>query len=534
LDFSPYFLNFATMKGAQMENFSKIEKRLPLLPAMALIISLFAAGRADEVSLDSVLANIKSQYSLVGMSVVVTKGDSVVFSQGYGKRDIARGLPVDTETVYRIASISKSISALALMQLYSQGLFELDDDVSEHIGFSLRNPNFPNQIITMEQILSHTSSLRDGDGYSAFLNKSYTQNPPPPISELLIQGGNSYTSDMFSSSQSPDSRYFQYANINYGVVGTLVEKLSGQRFDVYCREHIFELLALNGSYNIQDIENINDVAVLYRKFESNWTPQADNYEGQMPAPRDLSGYEIGTNGLVFGPQGSLRISAQDLAMLMLAFQNNGIINGVRLLPDSISVLMRESGWDFNGSNGNNYYGIFNHYGLGLSKTGALLQGENLCGHPGEAYGLISDMYFSTDENYGIIFMTNGGLWGGGSHSGWYNVEEAIFTACHSELPYLGLTDTKRNWPVDFTLEPAFPNPFNASVNIRFSLPSYSQVTLQIIAVDGRTVDTLLTEPKTAGNYTLTWHSAENPSGVYFCLLQTENGQQALQKMVLLK
>ncbi|HDR05811.1 MAG TPA: T9SS type A sorting domain-containing protein [Candidatus Marinimicrobia bacterium] len=519
------------MQRAQVDNFSKKQK---LLLALTLIIFLFAAGQADEVSLDSALASIKSQYSLVGMSVVVTKGDSVVYSQGYGKRDIARNLPVDSKTVYRIASISKSISALALMQLYSQGLFELDDDVSKHLGFTLKNPHFPTQIITMEQIISHTSSLRDGSGYSAFLAKSYAQNPPPAISELLTQGANSYTSDMFSNSQSPDSRYFQYANINYGIVGTLVEKLSGKRFDSYCREQILEPLGLNGSFNIQDIENINDVAVLYRKSGINWNPQADNYSGQMPTPRDLSGYEIGSNGLIFGPQGSLRISAQDLAMLMLSFQNNGLVNGVRLLPDSIAIKMKESGWNYNGSNGNNYYGIFNHYGLGLSKTNALLQGENLCGHPGEAYGLVSDMYFSSDEDYGIIFVTNGGLWGNGSYSGWYNVEEAVFTACHNELASLGLTAINRAWPVDFALEPAFPNPFNASVNISFTLSSFSHVTLQIIAVDGRTVDTLIAEPKSAGRYTFVWEPQQSPSGVYFCLLHTENGQRALQKIVLLK
>ncbi len=516
-----------------MKHSNEKKARRSLMPILMLIIFIFAAGQADEVSLDSALANIKSQYSLVGMSVVVTKGDSVVFSQGYGKRDIARNLPADTETVYRIASISKSISALALLQLYGQGHFRLEDDASDYLGFSLRNPSFPNQIISIEQILSHTSSLRDGSGYSAFLSKSYNQNPPPPISELLVSGGSSYTSDMYAT-KSPDSRYFQYANINYGLAGTLIEKISGQRFDLYCREHIFEPLGLNGSFNIQDIEDINDVAVLYRKSGVNWTPQADHYNGQMPEPRDLSGYETGSNGLVFGPQGGLRISAQDLAMLMLAFQNDGIINDVRLLPDSVCIRMKNGGWNYNGSNGNNYYGIFNHYGLGLSKTSALLQGENLAGHPGEAYGLISDMYFSTDEDYGIIFMTNGGLWGNGSHSGWYNVEEAVFAACFSELPNLGLTETKRPWPVEFALLPAFPNPFNASVNIQYSLASFSKMSLKIFSIDGKEVETLASGMQTAGNYIVSWQPQQLSSGLYFCLLQTENGQSASRKIVLLK
>ncbi|MCX8056616.1 MAG: beta-lactamase family protein, partial [Ignavibacteria bacterium] len=424
-------------------------------------------------SLDAKLQSIRTQYNVVGMSVAVVKGDSLVFSKGYGFRDLSRNLPVNDSTVYRIASISKMITATALMILYEQGLFNLDDDVSNYLGFTLRNPNFPNDKITFRKLLSHTSSLRDGSGYSSFLTATYNDNPPPTLQSLLTTGGSYYTADMFDASKSPSSNYFQYANINFGVIGTLVERLSNKRFDVFCKEKIFDRLRIAGSFNIQDIPNINNVAVLYRRSGGSWVPQFDNYNGIKPPPRDLSNYVIGTNGIVFAPQGGLRISANDLAKFMLMIMNGGILNGVRILNDTTINKMLTPSWIYNGSNGNNYYGIFNTYGFGCSRTSDLLPGETLYGHPGEAYGLISDLYFSKIKDYGIIFITNGGQWGYGNYSGWYNIEEDVYKACKSFVDSLMLNVFVENQtPEKFSLFQNYPNPFNSKTKIKFSVKDF--------------------------------------------------------------
>ena len=125
--------------------------------------------------------------------------------------------------------------------------------MSSYLGFTLRNPTYPNDVITFRKILSHTSSLRDGTGYDSFLSATYNNNPPPSLQALLTASGSYYTSDMFSNSGSPSSNYFQYSNINFGVVGTLVERISNQRFDTFCRGKIFQPLGITGSFNIQDI-----------------------------------------------------------------------------------------------------------------------------------------------------------------------------------------------------------------------------------------------------------------------------------------
>lgn len=494
--------------------------------------------QAQTSTLDSLLQQIREKYTLVGMSVTMTKNDQIFYSQGYGQKDITRNLPVDHQTAYRIASISKMVTATALLQLYEKNLFDLDEEAGKYLGFDLKNPSYPEQTISIRQILSHTSSLRDGSGYNSFLNASYNNTPPPRLEELLAPGGNYYTADMFSSLNSPDAHYFQYANVNFGVAGTLLERISGQRFDLYCKEHIFDPLQIDGSFNVQHLSDINNLAVLYRKSGPTWIAQFDNYQGNYPPPRDLSGYTIGDNGIIFSPQGGLRISSQGLARIMLAHLNGGTYDGITILNDTTVARLHEIVWDYNGSNGNNYYGIFNTYALGNHTNEELLPGEKLTGHPGEAYGLISDMYFSREKDYGIIFITNGGLWGNGTYSGWYNVEEEVFQACFSELQNLSVLSAKEDYfPEQFLLYQNFPNPFNSETSIEYQLPVPCQVDLSIYNILGQKVTTVISQKQSAGYYRVVWDANELSSGVYIYKLSTEKSQKYFiqsRKLILLK
>jgi len=476
-----------------------------------LAFVLFTLPISAQSGLQGKLQTIFQQYNLVGISVSVLKHDSLVFSGALGKRDIARNLPMTDGTVYRIASISKMISAIAAMQLYEQGLFSLHEDISAKLGFTLRNPAFPNTVITPAMVLNHTAGLRDGSGYSPFLSAT-ASNPVPDISRLVQAGGSYYTADMWDQTRAPGA-YFNYANINYGIIGTLIEKVSGKRFDVYCRDHILAPLGISGSFNIQDLPDINQLAVLYRKSGSSWNPQLDNYGGVKPPPRDLSGYTIGKNGLIFGPQGSLRISTKDLGTITKMFMSGGRVGAVRILQDSTVQRMMTMNWTYNGSStGNNYSGIFNSYSQGMHLTTALLPGESLYGHPGEAYGLISDCYFSKNKKYAIVFATNGGVWGNGNYSGWYNLEEDVFKACFAELPnFIVSAEDIDPAPSQFTLSQNYPNPFNPLTTISFSAPYSCTVQCQITDVLGTVVYEELIE-HAGGAGSIQWNGV-NSSGV---------------------
>jgi CubicO group peptidase (beta-lactamase class C family) len=511
-------------------------KNIFVLIVVSFLLSAFQFSFGQNDSLDRKLLNIKTKYSLMGLSVTVIKNNEVAFTKSYGLRCLGRNLPVTDSTVYRIASISKTICTIALLQLYEKNKFKLDEDISRYIGFTLRNPNFPNDSITFRKLMSHTASLRDGTGYDDFLSASYNDNPPPSLQSLMVPGGTYYSSDMFSSSYSPSASYFTYANIDFGIAGTLVEKISGERFDVYCKNHILQPLNMSASFNIQDLPNINNVAVLYRKSGSTWTPQVDNYNGVKPTPRNLSGYVIGSNGLLFAPQGGLRVSSYDLSKIMSLLMHNGIWNNVRILNDTTVNKMLASSWVYNGSNGDNYAGIFNAYGLGCHRTINLLPGQVLFGHPGEAYGLISDMYFSKDSLYGIVFITNGGVWGNGNYSGWYNIEEDVYKAALSELTELTTTSVGQNTvtaPDNFIVEQNYPNPFNPSTVISYQLPSKSDTKVIVYDMLGREVAALVNKVQDAGQYQVKFNASKLSSGIYICRVKAGEFNKSI-KMILVK
>ncbi len=503
--------------------------RKVLLVVVVLCIGVYAQSQVLTQKLDS----IRIKYNVVGMSVSVVKGAEVVYTKGFGLRDVGLNKVMTDSTKYRIASISKSISAIALMTLYDKGLFSLKDDVSKHLGFTLRNPSFPNDTITVGMVLSHTASLRDGAGYDGFLSASYNVNPPPAISQLLVPGGGYYSSDVFSSAKGPKDSYFQYSNINYGVIGTLVEKISGKRFDQYCKEVIFDKLGMQASYNVADFASVDNIAALYRKSGSSWAVQADGFAGVKPAPRDLSSYTIGANGLIFAPQGGLRISSTDLAKVMSLLINKGVVNGVRILSEQTTTLMLTPLWNYSSGNGNNYYGIFNSYGTGISKTTELLSGEEMFGHPGEAYGLISDSYFSVKGNYGIVFITNGGQWGYGNYSGWYNVEEDVYKACLAELKNLPISvETEPSVVSSFEILSNYPNPFNPGTTIEYIIKEEGTVKISLFNTIGQLVYSESVFQQSGKNSHLI--QVDNlVSGTYLATVESA-GQTRSHKILLLK
>jgi CubicO group peptidase (beta-lactamase class C family) len=404
---------------------------------------------------EQILTSIAEDNNLVGMSVLVMCNGSESHTFHYGVSNISTDNPISESTYFRIASISKTVTATALMQLYDNGFFKLNDNVNDYLDFEIIHPDYPTTPITFEHLLSHTSGLQDGSGYSNFLSASYDQTPTPNISEILTTSGSYFTNDMYHN-HAPGT-YFTYSNINYGLIGTLIEQISGKRFDLYIRDSILLPLDITGSFNIDHINDIKNVAVLYR----NGNPQADNYQGIHPAPFDSASYIIGTNGIIFAPQGGLRITTSDLGKFMAMHANNGSYGSAEILSPEICELMHNPVWTYNGSNGNNYYDLFNSWGLGVQITTNTFGGDivipntTMIGHPGEAYGLISDMYFEKEKQFGVIFITNGYYSGGysfGNNSAFYIPEEETFAAvnqyhfnnCDTMINSISLLHTNKN------------------------------------------------------------------------------------------
>ena len=442
-------------------------------------------------SIEQQLNTIGEQFNLMGMSVVALCDGEPVLVHHFGTRDFTRSLPVNDQTQYRIASISKAITATGLMLLVEDGLIDLDADISDYLGFTARNPLYPSTVVTVRMVASHTSSIQDGSGYTGFLNATYSATDDVPgMSEILSDDGNFFTANIWRT-ETPGT-YFAYSNLNYGVLATIMEAASGQRFDIFMRERLFEPLGLSCSYNVADLPNIDDLAVLYRN-QGGWTPQVDNFQGVAPEQPNLPGYAPGTNGSRFAPQGGLRASAIDLATL--AQLHLGTVelvhNGSPAFTPSTRELMHSTVWSYNGSNGDNYFNLFNEWGLGVQRVTNTAMGDivfpdlnDVIGHPGEAYGLISDWYFSPSTGKGIIFLTNGAFNGFsfGASSAFYTLEEAIFAAIDAEFQCVQTVNESHG-----AVQPSvYPNP--AQIGQALRVNSAGQGRADVFDASGRLIE----------------------------------------------
>jgi CubicO group peptidase (beta-lactamase class C family) len=382
-------------------------------------------------NMETNLQNIVKDNQLMGVSVYTFSGkNEKVYNVGY--KNEAQKLPITDGTKFRIASISKAFTALGLMKLYDKKLFKLDDDISNYLGFKVENPNFPNVPITFRMLLSHTSSIQDGAGYDAFLATTYNETPIPNISSVISSTGKSYTADMFMN-QKPGT-FFTYCNLNFGLIGTLIEKISKQRFDIYMKNEILKPLGITATFNLQDIEDVTVLGTIYRFDANGWLPNKDDFKGVKPKPSDYSNYVIGNNAVYFAPQGGLRASSSDIGQLIKYLKNDG--KTAKILSAATIKLMKTNQWTFAENNGDNYNGFFKQYGLGLHHTNLntsdIINNPDFfgafIGHAGDAYGLISDGYFSEKQDFGFVIITNGCLipFEKGKNSSFYKFEEEIF------------------------------------------------------------------------------------------------------------
>ncbi len=376
--------------------------------------------------------------------------------------------PFTADTRFRTASISKVFSALSVMRLVEQGKLDLDEDVSSYLGFSLRNPNYPNKKITLRMLMSHTSSIRDGSVYSIA--------PEFNMEQFFLPDGKYYADgEHFANSSDgvnrEPGRFFAYTNLNYGVIGAIFERLSGKRFDVFLKETILEPMGMNASFNVGDFDekDLDLLSPLYQSVNGDkwdasqpWSAQIDDYKGELQ-PRDqvlitnpdlhganvmadLKDYQIGYNGTLFSPQGGLRISMNEEMKLAELFLNDGKVDGKQIISKESLDTMFTPYWTYvpSENNGDTYDGLMTCYGPGIQIVASgprdrFLKDRNvvLSGHFGEAYGLLAGLFVNRETKMGIFYVMNGqGAPDSdhhGDYSGMYQWEERFCTALLDNL-----------------------------------------------------------------------------------------------------
>lgn len=372
---------------------------------------------------DAAIRQLMETHHIAGLAASVVREGRMLWSGGYGWANLQRRIPVTSRTIFRIASISKTVVASAFMQLVERGLCGIDQDVGDILGIPLRNPNHPEQAITFRHLMTHTSGLQDE--YARFVTDSHNENPPTlTLADLVLEGGAYYTDHLWGIGKPGDMDGFEYSNLGAVILAAAVERLSNERFDLYCRKHLFEPLQMNDtSFYIGDFaQKMDDIAVLYEydNEADSYLVGTDDFGGQLPAPTDYSSYVPGTNGALFSPQGGLRTTVDDLTSFLLAHVNEGCFRDVRILHPETAKLMHTAHWT-----GHRHDGFFKHSGLQFHRTNELIPGQWLVGHAGDAYGLLSDMYFHEQERWGFIMIMNGVHRGDKGDGAYFRPEEEL-------------------------------------------------------------------------------------------------------------
>lgn len=329
---------------------------------------------------------ILESYQTMGASIALIKDGSIVDTFQYGRADRAENIPIDSDTYFRIASISKMVSAVGVMQLVEDGKLALDADLGDYFHFPIRNPYFPETLVTLRQVMSHTATLLDTYHY-----KEATK--PDGKIELLRHVLNGNYTHLDYMKREPGT-VAAYSNFGGGLLGTLIEQVSGYTVDEYMNWKVFTPLNVGGGYHTPCLPYDANIAKVY-----------DGRAGMMTL--DLTDktdehFDAEPEEAYVHTAGALVMTAEGLAKILIALAGDGSVYGYQLLqPETVEMMRTRQ--DNIGS-----VACDSRRGLNLNIiTNQLVRNRTLYGHQGKAYGMICAAYFDPTDQTGVVLLTNG-------------------------------------------------------------------------------------------------------------------------------
>jgi CubicO group peptidase (beta-lactamase class C family) len=386
-------------KGSRRDFIAKAARgALPVLFGAASLRAEVRGGRLDEV----IEAERRVQH-IPGLAACVVKSGRVVWSKGYGWANIKKRVPMDPgRTVQNIGSVSKTVTATAVMQLWERGKFQLDDDVSELLPFAVRHPSHPGTPITFRLLLTHRSGIADGPAYEP----SYACGDPHVplgkwLKEYLTPGGRSYRKGANFHPWKPGKKH-SYSNVGFGLLGYLVERASGESLPHYTKKNIFQPLGMKKTGWLLSEVDAATHAVPYvpaRDGPAGGELKAYQKLGLLggKAERDPAGGDyrpLCLYGFPTYPDGALRTSVNQLARFLLAYVHDGSYGGARVLAaDTVRLMLTPQA------------ATTPHQGLCWATTRK--RGQRHWGHDGADPGIRTTMSFRASDGVGAIVFVNG-------------------------------------------------------------------------------------------------------------------------------
>lgn len=347
--------------------------------------SLQAQSVTDRI--DSTVQRAMTANNVPGMSVAIIKDGTIAFAKGYGLADRERNIPVTTQTRFAIASVSKTMTAVALMQLVDAGQVRLDADINTYLPFQVRNPAFPATPITVQMLLTHTSSINDGATLFGYVVPG---DSPIALADFmrrsLSSGGDLFGQTVDFSMKMPGTEH-KYCNMNTALLGYIVEVVARQPFNQYCNQRVFTPLCMNATRWFLSEFDSTTVAVPYSK------------SGSTLVRRPYTGFPD-------YPDGQIRTNVLDMSKFMWSLLNNGngLTNAQILRPETLRRVLSPV---FPGGS----IGLHFFYEEFTSRDSAW-------GHAGGLDDATAEMYVLRSENVGVVFMANTAISSANSSALW--------------------------------------------------------------------------------------------------------------------
>ena len=343
--------------------------------------------KADfETFLDALIPSQLRNRNIAGAVVSVVKDGQVLFQKGYGYADVEEKKPVlPGQTLFRPGSISKLFTATAVMQLVEQGKVDLDRDVNDYLDFAI--PKTYPEPVTLRQLLTHTA------GFEETLKNLFVahESDLKPLRTYLV---NQMPTRIF-----PPGKIPSYSNYGFTLAGYIVERMSGEKFEHYVGNHILKPLQMNNS-----------------TFDQPLPPQlalqmSKGYLSASKKPRDFEWVQL-------GPAGALTTTAADMTRFMLAFLQDGVVDGVSILKPETVRQMETRQFEFHPM----------LPGLGITFMEYLIDPVRIIAHGGDTVYFHSDMILIPEAHFGYFLSYNslGKDVGGGRGEVWRTLVNRYF------------------------------------------------------------------------------------------------------------
>lgn len=338
-------------------------------------------GPAKPAAIDLFLLEQMRTAKIPGLAAAIVKQGKVAWVGAYGWADIAKRTRVDRHTLFQTASVSKTVTAVAIMQLVEKGSLKLDADINTALPFAVRHPRHPKVPITLRHLLTHTSGIRDNWD---LLEGTWVKNGD--FKKTLAQSLNAYFTEdgeYFNGRKNfyrwaPGSKH-DYSNVGIALAAFAAQHVSGVSFERLCERQIFKPLGLKGpAYRLRGISKDTLVAMPYGLKR-----RADRFE------------PLGHHGYLDFPSGTLRISTPHLARFLLSFIGDGQVDGVRLLKAATVRVMRRISFSKIAPK------------QGLVWFFDEIGDDQVMGHDGSDPGVASFMYYRPKDGIGFIVLMNG-------------------------------------------------------------------------------------------------------------------------------